>query len=342
MSSNRRSVDLESVHLDRSKLTIGKQLGHGGYGIVYEGTYDGRPCAVKALREIPRNPCDKQQVEMSVSRDICMPIRFDHPALLPLIGYVPAESGGEGDPRKGFLTVMPLLRSQNVAEMVQMEHDGTRMPAWWPTTKSKCIFGMAAGLQHMHSQNAIHRDFKLHNVLLKENGDPCIADFGLARCQGLNMSCQPATCFMTAPEMLEENVQYDAKVDVYAYGIALYQLFSDNLHKMDGDVQLHDDNYRVEIWQAVSAGRRFASDARIPDYIWGLIQRCWSHSPAERPSMSEVVKELRTHRSQYAVNGTDMEELERYENSLMSLIPEEEEDVPDAFGFISSVPFKRG
>ena len=340
------SASLESMLLDRHKLVIDKRIGNGGYGVVYKGTYDGRPCAVKTLARVPEG-FERQEAEKSVSRDISMPMKFDHPALLPLIGYVPAEPVNQDEPwdgLKGFLTVMPLLESRNVGQMVQLELNRQGgLPDSWPTTKSKCIFGMAAGLEHMHSRGVIHRDFKLQNVLLTPNGDPCISDFGLSRVQSLDMSFQTGTPFMTAPEILEgedkDKGDYTEKVDVYAYAVALYQLFSTNLCKMDNGMQIprNPNTYYMHIWNAVKRGARFAKDPNIPEYIWGLIQRCWDHSPMNRPSMRDIVEEL--HRNEYAVPGTDMEELKRYEESLLSLMYGEEEDYEDP-SCISAVPFK--
>ena len=338
------SADLESILLDRQKLVIGDEIGHGGYGIVYKATYDGKPCAAKTIKDRLYGP-DLQEIEKSVSRDISMPTLFNHPALLPLIGYVPAErvpETEEWNDRKGFITVMPLLQSKNVYQMARLEqNDPDRLPDTWPTTKSKCIFGMAAGLEHMHSRGVLHRDFKLQNVLLTENGDPCIADFGLSRVQSIVMSCQQATPFMTAPEIIEFTGTYTEKVDVYAYGVALYQLFSNNMSKLDnGRKVIANHAYAHQLWTAVSRGARFARDPKIPDYIWDLIQRCWDHSPMKRPAMRDIVRELHQKTYIYAAPGTDMNELKRYEESLMSLIHEEEEEYQDETQYISSVPFK--
>ena len=84
-------------------------------------------------------------------------------------------------------------------------------------------------LEDCRKKNIIHRDIKPGNIMLNENGDFKLADFGIARelDKGEASMSNKGTYSYMAPEM-EMRQHYDSRVDLYALGIVLYQLLNNN------------------------------------------------------------------------------------------------------------------
>ncbi|CAJ0950978.1 unnamed protein product, partial [Ranitomeya imitator] len=92
----------------------------------------------------------------------------------------------------------------------------------------RCAMQLAEALDFMHSKALVHRDVKLDNILLFDKDCHCIklADFGLTRLEGFNISPLKGTVPYSSPELcvLEENdtLELDSSLDVWAFGILLF------------------------------------------------------------------------------------------------------------------------
>jgi p38 MAP kinase len=75
---------------------------------------------------------------------------------------------------------------------------------------------MQRGLKYIHSAGVIHRDLKPSNILINENCDLKICDFGLARIQNPQMTGYVATRYYRAPEIMLTWKRYDAEVDIWS------------------------------------------------------------------------------------------------------------------------------
>jgi serine/threonine protein kinase len=183
-------------------------------------------------------------------------------------------------------------------------------------------------MQYVHGSNIIHRDLKLANVLLNKDCEPCICDFGLAKylaaeaAQTMNVG----TPLCMAPELFDQGGEnlYTDKIDVYAYGVMIYQMFSDNLRLDD-----RPDQPFINIYDWVERVRRGARLIRvdgISDFYWDLITGCWAQGPARRPTFAEIVAIFRKHREKYALPGCDLKALEEYENRIMAFTDQKREE----------------
>ena len=161
------------------------------------------------------------------------------------------------------------------------------------------IFGeIVNAVEYIHAHNHIHRDLKPSNILFSEDGRVMVADFGLATVmnttevslrdnsgltkvhdfEGPSMTHNLGTKLYMSPE-LETNNHYDYKVDIYALGIILFELFV-----VFGTVM-----ERVELIQDLRSKQTVPAciDVHYAKYKVILLQMI-AHNPVDRPTAAEV------------------------------------------------------
>lgn len=117
-----------------------------------------------------------------------------------------------------------------------------------------------------------------------------MADFGLAylSLHTHTVATQTVgTWQWLAPEMMEPGARYNFKVDVYAFGIVLWELLSGEIpYKREGFA------HETQLLAHVKAGKRLPIDRTWDSGLVHLMELCWSHDSRSRPSMSEVIRIL--------------------------------------------------
>ena len=144
------------------------------------------------------------------------------------------------------------------------------------THKQIIITGIAYGLKYLHSLEILHRDIKPGNILLDKNYYPKITDFNLSKKMNPeDRTNQSRTGVGTpnymAPEIITE-VGYEKPVDVYAYGILLYEVITNKVPYQElRDEKMSD----FDIKKKIVGGYRPILDGFINDPLKNLITSCW-------------------------------------------------------------------
>jgi hypothetical protein len=147
--------------------------------------------------------------------------------------------------------------------------------------------GIAHEIMYLHCHKIIHRDLKSPNILLDDRLLPKIADFGLGRFvteldQSQKMTGNIGTPIWMAPELLRA-IEYGPPVDVYAYGIILYEMYTERVPF--GGM----DRMRISKIVCEDEGRPPFSvlhDENTPIGI--LIRECWAAEPKLRPTFEQI------------------------------------------------------
>ncbi|CAL5377752.1 unnamed protein product [Camellia sinensis] len=270
-------------------------LGRGGFGKVYKGRLaNGSLVAVKRLKEEHIQGGELQfQTEVEI---ISMAV---HRNLLRLRGFcmTPTER----------LLVYPFMSNGSVASCLR-ERPDSQPPLDWPKRK-RIALGSARGLAYLHDHcnpKIIHRDVKAANILLDEEFEAVVGDFGLAKLMDYKdthvTTAVRGTIGHIAPEYLSTGKSSE-KTDVFGYGVMLLELITGQrafdlarLANDDDEVMLLDwvkgilQDRKVETLVDADMQGNYAEDE-----VEQLIQvalLCTLSSPMERPKMSEVVKML--------------------------------------------------
>ena len=146
----------------------------------------------------------------------------------------------------------------------------------------KKLFG---ALHHMHSQKVVHRDIKPENIMLSQNDELKLIDFGLSKRQEGNKKLKTiaGTPYYMAPEVLEG--QYDSKCDTWSLGVLLYVF-------MSGYLPFQGEN-RNDVFYKIQNGKYHFNHAEFKEVspeVIDLIQKLLVVNPKDRLSAGDALK----------------------------------------------------
>ncbi|KAL0709734.1 hypothetical protein Bca4012_016712 [Brassica carinata] len=190
-------------------------IGEGGYAEVYKGQMaDGQIVAIKKLTR-----GSAEEMTMDYLSELGIIVHVDHPNIAKLIGYCV-----EG----GMHLVLQLSPNGSLASLL---YEAKEKLSW--SIRYKVATGTAEGLYYLHEgcqRRIIHKDIKASNILLTENFEAQISDFGLAKWlpdqwTHHTVSKIEGTFGYLPPEFFMHGI-VDEKTDVYAYGVLLLELIT--------------------------------------------------------------------------------------------------------------------
>lgn len=156
----------------------------------------------------------------------------------------------------------------------------------------KIALGVARGLGHLHQHQVVHGDLKAKNVVLTQQDEPKLIDFGFSTQVGQCLRHESSrrrghgTVTHMAPELFQSVPRYGFAADVYAWGMLLWELMTGR--KPFSSVPLSEDDFM----EYVLSGYREVCPEHWPQTIQKLLKDCWASEPDQRPSMLEVVRIL--------------------------------------------------
>ncbi|KAL1558003.1 non-specific serine/threonine protein kinase [Salvia divinorum] len=269
-------------------------LGQGGFGYVHKGVLpNGKEVAVKSLKS------NSGQGEREFQAEVEIISRVHHRHLVSLVGY--CISGSQR-----------MLVYEFVANSTLEDHlHGPERPTMEFSTRLKIALGSAKGFSYLHEDchpRIIHRDIKAANILLDENFEAKVADFGLAKLSTDNNTHVSTrimgTCGYLAPEYASSG-KLTEKSDVYSFGIVLLELITG---RRPFDMTRDDEDDIIVDWarpilmNVVGEGASYEElvDPKLENaYEHGAMLRmvtaaaaCVRQSARKRPKMSQVVRAL--------------------------------------------------
>ncbi|KAG4200850.1 hypothetical protein ERO13_A05G239750v2 [Gossypium hirsutum] len=265
-------------------------LGRGGQGTVYKGLLpDGRSVAIK------KSLIGNQSEVQPFVNEVIVLSQINHRNVVKLLGCC-------------LETQVPLLVYEYVRNGTLFDylHNATHPSVMSWEARLKIATETAEALSYLHSAASppiIHRDVKLTNILLDENYNAKVSDFGASRLVPSNKeqvtTLVQGTLGYLDPEYFHSS-QLTEKSDVYSFGVVLIELLT-GLKAVSFERPEHERNLSLYFVSVMKEERlldivdgRVLNDKNIEQLkeVATLARRCVRLKGEERPTMKEVVSEL--------------------------------------------------
>ncbi|KAL5581858.1 hypothetical protein UlMin_014300 [Ulmus minor] len=275
---DKKSIDvpfvvLDSIRAATDNFSEANKLGRGGFGPVYKGKFPGgKEMAIKKL-----SSCSGQGLE-EFKNEVLLIAKLQHRNLVRLLGYCV-----EGDEKMLLYEYMPNK------SLDCFLFDGALCVLLDWKMRFSIILGIARGLVYLHHDSRlriIHRDLKASNILLDEDMNPKISDFGLARIFGGKQTEASTrrvvgTYGYMSPEYALDGI-FSIKSDVFSFGVVILEICEDAW-------KLWKENRTVDLMDA-TLHETCNTNEFLRCFNVGLL--CVQEDPSDRPTISDVVSML--------------------------------------------------
>ncbi|OWA54576.1 putative Mitogen-activated protein kinase kinase kinase 7 [Hypsibius exemplaris] len=318
------SEDEQEALLDANDITIGRFIGVGGFGYVCQGTYRGDTVAVKVIREAAQTNSDQGELYWRETRNLVRATkRRDDgqstcPNVVRLIGYY--SHPGE------MCLVMEYADNGSLKSYI---HGEPRKDYTWTRVK-KWMEDIFAGVSQIHLLDIVHRDLNPKNILLFNNFNDCkICDLGAATdCASttIALTANMGTFEYMAPEVVEGTEEsgqftlapfrtkiskYSNKSDIFSLGVIIWEILSCRepyFHLKKSDVAVGNicsgqrQTTQYDFLVKVKNGERPQRLKNCPTLLDDMQRRCWDISRELRPSVVDLIGQLKKFSEDYAAN----------------------------------------
>jgi eukaryotic-like serine/threonine-protein kinase len=283
------TTPIDELYGNRYRVT--GLLGTGGMARVYRARDEllGREVALKVLSE--RLSSDRSFVER-FRREAQNAAGLNHPNIVALYDY--------GDEDKRYFIVMELIEGRSLSEV--LDEDGALMPE----RAAEIARDTANGLGRAHEAGIVHRDIKPHNIMITNNGQTKVTDFGIARALGGGAEAtmtQTGMVIGTAAYLSPEQAQgnpVDARSDVYSLGCVLHE-------SLTGDAPFSGDTPLSIAYKHVreTPERASAVNSDVPEALDAIVMKAMSKNPDNRyATANEMAEDLDRFLAGQRVNAT--------------------------------------
>ncbi|XP_073299724.1 uncharacterized protein [Primulina huaijiensis] len=269
-----KNADLEDLH----------ELGSGTFGTVYHGKWRGTDVAIKRIKKscFAGRSSEQERLTKDFWREAQILSKLHHPNVVAFYGVVP------DGPETTLATVTEYMANGSLRRVLLKKERAL-------DRRKKMIIALDAafGMEYLHLKSIVHFDLKCDNLLVNL-GDPhrpvCkVGDFGLSRIKQntLVSGGVRGTLPWMAPELLNgSSSRVSEKVDVFSFGIAMWEILT-------GEEPYANMHCGAIIGGIVNNTLRPPIPERCDEEWRNLMEECWTHDPAIRPSFTEITNRLR-------------------------------------------------
>ncbi|CAN8315618.1 unnamed protein product [Cochlearia groenlandica] len=300
----KRAEDLAFLENEEALASL-EIIGRGGCGEVFRAELPGSNGKIIAVKRVIQPSKDASELSEEDSKSMNNTMRqikseidtvgkIRHRNLLPLLAHVPR-------PECHFL-VYEFMKNGSLQDILSGVTAGTT-ELMWPA-RHKIALGIAAGLEYLHTDHSpriIHRDLKPANVLLDDDMEARIADFGLAKSMPdavthITTSKLAGTVGYIAPEY-HQTLKFTDKCDIYSFGVILGVLV---IGKLPSDEFFqHTDEMTLIKWmrnKITSENPSIAIDPKLMEQgfdeqmllVLKIACYCTLDDPKQRPNSKDV------------------------------------------------------
>jgi serine/threonine protein kinase/Flp pilus assembly protein TadD len=252
-----------------------EKLGAGGMGEVYKAM-DTKLHRTVAMKFLPPELIRDEEARQRFVHEARAASALDHPN----IGTIFEIDESEGH----FFIAMAYYEGETLTDRIKDQRLKIKEAI-------DIAIQIAQGLRRAHSKNIIHRDIKPANILMTEDGQVKIIDFGLAKLKGHTMLTKTGTTLGTVAYMSPEQTRgepVDQRSDIWAVGVMLYQMLA-------GELPFKGDYEQAIMYSIMNEEPEYITKVRgeVPIQIEQILDKALAKNPDKRyQSMEEMLEQL--------------------------------------------------
>ncbi|KAF6115712.1 protein tyrosine kinase 7 (inactive) [Phyllostomus discolor] len=284
-ATNKRHSTSDKMHFPRANLQPITTLGKSEFGEVFlakaQGLEEGVAETLVLVKSLQSR--DEQQ-QLDFRREFEMFGKLNHANVVRLLGLC-----REAEPHYMVLEYVDLGDLKQFLRISKSKDE--KLKAQPLNTKQKVALctQVALGMEHLSNNRFVHKDLAARNCLVSAQRQVKVSALGLSKdvynSEYYHFRQAWVPLRWMSPEAILEG-DFSTKSDVWAYGVLMWEVFTHGEMPHGGQA---DD----EVLADLQAGKaKLPQPEGCPSKLYRLMQRCWAHSPKDRPSFSEIANTL--------------------------------------------------
>ncbi|NWQ87072.1 FAK2 kinase, partial [Burhinus bistriatus] len=272
--SSRPRSGVQHYGISREDITLGRILGEGFFGEVYEGIYttpkgERINVAVKTCKK----DCSPENRDKFLSEAVLMK-KLDHPHIVKLIGIAEEEP---------TWIIMELYPYGELGQYLEQNKHCLAVP-----TLILYALQISKALAYLEAINCVHRDIAVRNVLVASPECVKLGDFGLSRYIEDEEYYKASITRLPIKWMSPESInfrRFTTASDVWMFAVCMWEILS---YGKQPFFWLENK----DVIGVLERGDRLPKPDLCPPVLYTLMTRCWDYDPSERPKFKDLVCSL--------------------------------------------------
>ncbi|XP_075779436.1 protein-tyrosine kinase 2-beta isoform X3 [Pelodiscus sinensis] len=272
--ASRPKSGAQQYGISREDVTLGRILGEGFFGEVYEGIYTNQKgertsVAVKTCKK----DCTPENKEKFMSEAVLMK-KLDHPHIVKLIGITEEEP---------TWIVMELYPYGELGQYLEQNKNSLKVP-------TLILYALQIGkaLAYLEAISCVHRDIAVRNILVASSDCVKLGDFGLSRYIEDDEYYKASVTRLPIKWMSPESInfrRFTSASDVWMFAVCMWEILS---YGKQPFFWLENK----DVIGVLEKGDRLPKPDLCPPILYTLMTRCWDYDPNDRPKFKELVCSL--------------------------------------------------
>uniref|UniRef100_A0A8C8RI93 Protein-tyrosine kinase 2-beta n=1 Tax=Pelusios castaneus TaxID=367368 RepID=A0A8C8RI93_9SAUR len=272
--ASRPKSGAQQYGISREDVTLGRILGEGFFGEVYEGIYTNQKgerinVAVKTCKK----DCTPENKEKFLSEAVLMK-KLDHPHIVKLIGIAEEEP---------TWIIMELYPYGELGHYLEQNKNSLKV-----LTLILYVLQIGKALAYLEAINCVHRDIAVRNILVASPDCVKLGDFGLSRYIEDDEYYKASVTRLPIKWMSPESInfrRFTSASDVWMFAVCMWEILS---YGKQPFFWLENK----DVIGVLEKGDRLPKPDLCPPVLYTLMTRCWDYDPNDRPKFKELVCSL--------------------------------------------------